>query len=291
MNLTKEIKKAPLASGFYTICGEQGAGKTSFATAILRTDYRYWRKWRYRQGRALADDYEAKNGIELDISETLYFSNTPILLDRRKGIYTHEVDLQKLGLPNDDFEVQYFPRGSVIFIQEADVLAYCRDWDSLNEYLRALIKYVRHNLLTIIFDMQYGGDLDKALRNLTVGSYYMYESGVKRWLLFWRRQYWRFFFIRSQLNNAIKELSQLGVRFKIPVVQRGKFRVFGDVFDCYDSFSGQRYFLKDIEKVGYLYREHVKGGLTVEDINSFVVQHPLSRPVEVKKRKKSKTSL
>lgn len=286
MNLTKEIKKAPLVSGFYTICGEQGAGKTSFATAILRTDYRYWRKWRYQQGRALADDYEAKNGIELDISETLYFSNTPILLDRRKGIYTHEVDLQKLGLPNDDFEVQYFPRGSIIFIQEADVLAYCRDWDSLNEYLRALIKYVRHNLLTIIFDMQYGGDLDKALRNLTVGSYYMYESGVKRWLLFWRRQYWRFFFIRSQLNNAIKELSQLGVRFKIPVVQRGKFRVFSDVFDCYDSFSGQRYFLKGIEKVGYLYREHVKGGLTVEDINSFVVQHPLSRPVEVKKRKK-----
>ena len=28
--------------------------------------------------------------------------------------------MHKLGLPNDDFEVQYLPRGSVVFIQEAE---------------------------------------------------------------------------------------------------------------------------------------------------------------------------
>lgn len=36
MNLTKMLKSAPLPSGFYAICGEQGAGKTSLATALLK---------------------------------------------------------------------------------------------------------------------------------------------------------------------------------------------------------------------------------------------------------------
>lgn len=286
MNLTKQLKKEPLPSGFFSICGVQGAGKTSLATALLRTDYRYWRKWRYSQGQELARSYYAENDIKLNVSENLYFSNTPILLDRRKGIYTHEIDVQRLGLPNDEYDVQYLPRGSVIFIQEADILTWCRDWNTLSEYLRNLIKYVRHNLLTIIFDMQYGGDLDKALRNLVVGTYYVTESGIRRFLLFWKRQEWRFLYVRSQLNNAVKELSQLGVKIKISVVEWGKFRIFGNVFDCYDSFSGQRYFLYGIDKNGYEYREHVKGGLTVEDINEFVQQHPLTRPEEVKRSRR-----
>lgn len=284
MNLTKDLKKAPFPTGFFSLCGAQGAGKTSGAAAILRTDYKYWRKWRYQQGKEAADEYYAANGIRLNVSENLYFSNTPILLDRRRGIYTNEVDIQCLGLPNDNFEVQYLPCGSVVFIQEADVLAYCRDWESLNEYLRALFKYVRHNLITIIFDMQYGGDLDKALRNLLVGMLYMVESGIKRYWLFWKRQTWRFLYIRSQLNNAIKELSQLGVKSKIPVCEWGKFRVRGSVFDCYDSFSGKRYYFYGIDKVGYKYREHVRGGMSVKDINAFVAQHPLTRPEEVKKQ-------
>lgn len=284
MNLTKTLRKTPLETGFFTICGAQGAGKTSFVTALLRTDYRKWRKWRYKQGKELADNYYAKNGIKLNVSENLYFSNTPILLDKRRGIYTYALEENALALPNDDFEVQYFPRGSVIFVQEADILAWSRDWVSLNAYLRALIKYVRHNLLTILFDLQYGGDLDKALRNITVGSYFMFESGIKRHWIFWKKQEWRFVYIRVQLNNALKELSQFGVKFKIPVIERGNFYVKGNVFDCYDSYSGQRYFLYGIDKVGYKYREHVSGGLSVKDINAFVTQHPLSRPEEVKKR-------
>ena len=283
-NLTKELKKAPFPTGFFSICGAQGAGKTSCAVAILRTDYKYWRKWRYQQGKAAADEYYVQNRIKLDVSENLYFSNTPILLDKRRGIYTHEIDIQRLGLPNDDFEVQYLPCGSVVFIQEADILAYCRDWATLNEYLRNLIKYVRHNLLTIIFDMQYGGDLDKALRNLIVGLFYMVESGIKRHWLFWKKQEWRFLYERSQLNNAVKELSQLGVKFKIPVVEWGKFRIRGNDFDCYDSYSGRRYFFYRIDKIGYDYREHVRGGMSVKDINAFVKQHPLTRPEEVKKQ-------
>jgi len=283
-NLTKSLKEAPFPTGFFSICGCQGAGKTSCATAILRTDYKRWRKWRYQQAKAAADDYYRANGIKLDVSENLYFSNTPILLDRRRGVYTHFVDLQELGLPNDEYDVQYLPCGSVVFIQEADVLAYCHDWESLSEYLRALIKYVRHNLITIIFDMQVGGSLDKALRDLECGLFYMLESGIKRHWLFWKKQEWRFIYEQPQLNNAIKELSQLGVKRKISVVEDGKFRVLGNIFDCYDSHSGRRYFFYGIDKKGYTYKEHVCGSMSVSDINEFAKQHPLKRPDEVKKR-------
>lgn len=278
MNYTKELKRAPLPSGLFSICGVQGAGKTSLATALLRTDYKRWRKWRYEQGRDLARRYFNANGIRLEISEILYFSNTKILLDKRRGIYTHEIDIRRLGLPNPDYDVQYLPRGSVVFIQEADLLAYCRDWNSLSVYLRNLMKYVRHNLLTIIFDMQVGGDLDKALRNLTVGIFYVVESGIKRFWLFWRQQKWKFLYIQSQLNNVVRDLSRLGVDIKISVVEWGKFRVLGNVFDCYNSFSGEVYYLNGIENVGYEYRKHPDGDLSIEGIKRYCEAHPLVKP-------------
>ena len=166
-----------------------------------------------------------------DISDTLYFSNNKIILDKRRGIETWEVDLPRLGLPNDDFEVQYLPRGSAVFIQEADILAFCRDWETLNNYLVNLIKFVRHNLITLFFDMQVGGALDKALRRLLVGMYYVVKSGVSRFFIFWKRQKWKFLYIRNQLNND--------------------------------------------------------GDLSVEGIKAYCKAHPLERPDEVKKHKKS----
>lgn len=288
MNLTKELKKAPLSSGFFSVCGCQGAGKTSLVTALFRADYRKWHKWRYCEGKALADEYYAENGIKLDVSKNLYFSNTPILLDRRRKIYTHRIELSELGLPNDEYDVQYLPRGSVVFIQEADVLAWCRDWENLDEYLRLLLKYVRHNLITIIFDLQVGGDLDKALRSLIVGMYYVTESGIRRHWLLWKKQQWEYLYVKTQLNNVVKEFAQMGVKIKIPVVEWGKFYTRGNVFDCYDSFSGKRYFLYGIDKKNYTYEEHVRGSLSIADINEFVKQHPLKRLKDKKQNRHSR---
>lgn len=277
MNLNAILKKAPLPPGLFAINGCQGAGKTSFATALLRTDYKRWRKWRYEQGKNLAMRYFEGTGIKLDVDKTLYFSSPSITLDRRRGIKTWYIDLERLGLPNDEYDVQYLPRGSVVFLHEVDVLAYCRDWQSLDRYLRLLAKYCRHNLVTIIFDLQVGGDLDKALRGLVIDRYFMLKSGVKRFLLFWKRQRWDFLCIHNQLANALKELASFGFDLKLKLVERGKFRVWGDVFDCYNSFSGVPYFLYGIEKRGYEYIEQEEGDLTVEGIQRYVQQHPLSK--------------
>ena len=280
MNFNAILKKAPISPGLYAINGAQGAGKTSFACGLLRADYKRWRKWRYEQGKNLAMRYFEGTGIKLNVDKTLYFSSPSMVLDKRRGIKTWFIDLERLGLPNDEYDVQYLPRGSVVFLHEVDVLAYCRDWQSLDRYLRLLAKYCRHNLITIIFDLQVGGDLDKALRGLVIDRFFMLNSGVKRFLFFWKRQRWNFLCIHNQLANALKELASFGFdikELKVKLVERGKFRIWGEVFDCYNSFSGVPYFLNGIEKRGYEYIEQEEGELTIEGIKRYVQQHPLAK--------------
>ncbi len=285
MNLKKDLKNIPLPSGVFAICGSQGVGKTSFAAALLRSDYKRWRKWRTEQGQALANLYYQSNGIRLNVSEHLYFSSTEICLDRRRGIYTHDIDIQRLGLPNEKYSVQYLPRGSVVFIQEADILLFCRDYKSLNGFLINLLKFVRHNLITLIFDCQAFDALDAAVRRLIVGIYYITDSYNKRFFLFWKPRTWRFIYIRNQLNDVVKELAQIGVKINVSVAEGGRFRLFGDnVFNCFDSYSGVRYFLAGIENVGYEYRRTSRGDYSVDGINEFVAQHPLERPESMRKR-------
>lgn len=286
MNLTREIRQQPLQSGVFVVRGPQGVGKTSFCTSLLCADYRKWTKWRTEQGKKLADEYYKANRIKLNISDRLYFSSIKILLDKRKKLYTHYVDVQRLGLPNPDFDVQYLPRGSVVFIQEADVLLFCRDYQELNAYLINLLKYVRHNLLTVIFDCQVDSMLDKAVRRLTVGLYHIEKSYDARFFLFWKVRRWKFIYINNQLNDVVKELATVGVKIKVSVVERGKFRVFGNVFERYNSFSGVPYFLNGIEKVGYQYLPHPEETYSIKDIQAFVDAHPLIRPDDMKKQKK-----
>ena len=82
----------------------------------------------------------------------------------------------------------------------------------------------------------------------------------------------------------MKELSTVGVNVKIKVAEWGKFRIWGDVFDRYNSFSGEPYFLYGIENVGYVYKRHIDGDLSVDGIKAYCKAHPLERPDEVKKQ-------
>lgn len=286
MNLTRNLRLQPLPSGVFVVRGEQGAGKTSMCAAMLCADYKKWTKWRTEQGRQVAQEYYKENKIRLEISNRLYFSSIKILLDKKRKLYTHYIDVQRLGLPNPDFKVQYLPKGSVVYIQEADILLFCRDYQELNEYLINLLKYVRHNGLTIIFDCQVDSALDKAVRRLTVGVFHIESSYDGRFFFFWKVRRWKFIYIKNQLNDVIKELATVGVKIKVSVVERGRFRCFGNVFERYNSFSGVPYFLWGIDKVGYEYIEHPTESLSVNDINAFVELHPLTRPKDMKKKKR-----
>lgn len=277
MNLNRELRQAPLPSGVFTVCGPQGIGKTSFCTALLCADYKKWTKWRTEQGKKIAEEYYQENRIKLNISDRLYFSSIKILLNKRKKLYTHYVDVQRLGLPNPDYDVQYLPCGSVIFIQEADVLLFNRDYKSLSAYLKNLLKYVRHNLLTVFFDCQVGGMLDIAVRRLTVGLYYIEKSYDGRFFFFWKVRRWKFYYIHNQLNEFVKELATAGIKIKLSVVERGRFRVFGNIFERYNSFSGIPYFLNGIDKVNYQYMPYPKESFSIKDIADFLKAHPLKR--------------
>lgn len=287
MNINKDLKKEPFPSGVFVFAGEQGAGKTSLGAALFCEDYKKWRKERRTKAEELAQRFYADSGVKLDISDRVYFSNVEFVLNKRHKLSTHYVDVQRLGLPNPDYQVQYLPRGSMVYIQEGDILLFCQDNKTLSKYLIDLCKYVRHMGLTVIIDCQVFGRIDKSIRSLSMGIYYITESYDSRFFFFWKRRKWKFFYIRNQLNEVVKELATVGVHIKVSVVEKGKFKFRGNIFERYDSFSAEAYFLDGIEKVGYEYLEYPKKSLSLEAIKEYIEAHPLERP-EIMERKTKK---
>ncbi|MBQ7913828.1 MAG: ATP-binding protein [Clostridia bacterium] len=279
MNVTAEIRKNPFPPGFYVITGEQGAGKTSLATAFLCTDAKRWARERWKKAQEIAREYYNANDIRLKIDEYLYFSNIDISLTKQQQ-KTHYVDLPRFALPNPNFAVQYFPNSSVIFIQEADLLLFCRDWQNTNAFLIDFLKYVRHFNLTVFFDMQDIDNLDAAVRRLVMGIFHVRYSYTARYFLFWKQRRWKFTYINNQLNNLMKDVAD--VKKPLKVVRNGRFRFVGDIFKRYESFSGKWYFLWGIEKKGYEYLKHPKASYKIKEINEFIKAHPLTKPDEMK---------
>ena len=282
MNFSLMLRKGPFPVGFFAITGPQGAGKTSLAGALMCVDAKRWARVRRKKAQETADEYYKANRIKLDIAKYLYFSNIEIFLKKHKNCSTHYVDLPRFALPNSMFDVQYFPTGSVIFIQEADLLLFCRDWQNTNMFLIDFIKYVRHNELTVFFDLQDIDHLDAAVRRLVMGIIHVKDSYTRRHFLFWKKRCWKFTYINNQLNHMLEGLAgDAGKRVK--VVKNGRFRFIGNIFKRYNSFSGKWYFLRDIEKHNYQYIPHPKVSFKIADINEFCEAHPLTKPDSMKK--------
>lgn len=282
MHLTKILRRSPFPPGFYVITGAQGAGKTSLAAALLCTDHKRWAKYRSDMAREVASEYYRQNGVKLNISSRLYFTNIKILLDKRRRLLTHYVDLPRLGLPNPDYDVQYLPKGSVVFIQEADLLLFCRTWAETNVYLINLLKYIRHNMLTVFFDCQDINNLEAAVRRLTMGIFHVNESYTTSHWLFWKKRKWRYTYVNNQLNNLMKTVAN-GVEKRVSVVRNGRFRFIGNIFERYKSFSGIWYFLNGIEKKGYEYLPHPAESFSISDIKKWVEAHPLIKPASMRR--------
>lgn len=271
---TWNIRKEPLFNKFVDIVGPQGVGKTSCASTVFLLDYKFHRKKRTQIANEFISMINKNREHKIPLINThLYFSNVDILLDKKRDIHTHLVHLEDLSIP-DKIKLNYFPKGSIFFIQEADSEADSRDWRKLARGLIEFAKRFRHMNYTVICDMQLKGNFDKKLRDLFTNIYFVYTSGTKRKFIFWKKQQWLFYDLQNQLNDFVKELASIGVNIKLDVICRRKLVFTPEVFNRYDSFSSSPYFLKDL--VEYKFREHTKMDYSEKAVNDFVNKNPLA---------------
>ena len=275
-----------LPVGLIALIGKQGAGKTSSAVAMLSNDWKYHHLERFNESAAFYKELN-KNGFNLHLpkNKTLYFSSEAIVLNKKLGVQTWYIDPQKFKLPNLDEEVEYVPRGSVVFLPEFDNIINCRDWKSMSPYLVALAKYARHWDLTIIIDFQVWLQLDASWRRLMMYTVFVYDTydgrfpRLKKFLYIKNKRYWRWIWCDNQLNAFVKDLGQMAVSPKlvrklskrIAVSKKYVFR--GNIFERYDNQSGYRFFLRGIHD--YRYIPHKKVDNSPAGVELYCQEHPI----------------
>lgn len=283
----RQIMRERLPVGLFALIGKQGAGKTSGAVAMLCNDWKYHHLERFNECKQFTDELN-KNGFDLHLckNKTIYYSSDRIILSKKPYVETWYIDPEKFKLPNLKEDVQYVPRGSVVFLPEFDNIINCRDWKSMSPYLVALAKYARHWDLTIIIDFQVWLQLDASWRRLMMYTLFVYETyDIKRWLLFKRifhiknKRYWRWLWCDNQLNAFVKDLGTMTCSEKI--IKKLKKRVcmikkyvFKDcIFDRYESQSGYRYFVRGIKD--YVFIPHNKIDNSPAGIEEYCKSHPV----------------
>lgn len=285
----KLIMQERLPVGLIALIGKQGAGKTSCACAMLSNDWKYHHLERYEETKAFHKELN-KNGFDLNLpkNKTLYFSPDTMVLSKKPYVETWYIDPSKFMLPNLDEEVQCVPRGSVVFLPEFDNIIGCRDWKTMSPYLIALAKYARHWDLTIIIDFQCWLQLDSSWRRLMMYTHYMYETFentrfkfIKKIFHIPLKRYWRYVWCDNQLNAFVKDLADMVVEDKLvkslkQMVAKDKRYVFkGNIFERYESTSGERYFLRGVGK--YEYIPHKPKDMSPEGIEEYCQTHPIRK--------------
>ena len=283
----RQIIRERLPVGLFALIGKQGAGKTSGAVAMLCNDWKYHHLDRFNECKQFTDELN-KNGFDLHLckNKTIYFSSDCIILSKKPYIETWYIDPEKFKLPNLKEDVQYVPRGSVIFLPEFDNIINCRDWKSMSPYLVALAKYARHWDLTIIIDFQVWLQLDASWRRLMMYTLFVYETyDSTRWLWFKKifhiknKRYWRWLWCDNQLNAFVKDLGTMTCseriikKLKKHVCMIKKYIFKGVIFERYESQSGYRYFIRGIKD--YVFISHKKIDNSPKGIEEYCQSHPV----------------
>ncbi len=269
-----KIKKEPLFNKYIDIIGPQGVGKTSCGVSVLILDYKYHSKLRTKIANNFLSLINANRVKKIrPIKTHLYFSNVDVILDKKRNIHTHLVHLEDLSLP-DKQKLNYFPKGSIFFVQEADSEADSRDWRSLARGLIEFSKRYRHMQYTVLIDMQLSENLDKKLRDLLTNIWFMYYSTTKRKFIFWKKQKWWFYDLKNQLNDFIKTLAQIGVNIKLDVLTKRTLEFRPEVFNRYNSFSSDVYFIDGLEE--YVFKEHTYMDYSEKAVKEYIENNPLN---------------
>lgn len=283
----KVDRKNILGVDIILVEGPQGVGKTSFVVSLLSKDYKYHHKERTKSATEFSNMLNREYGYNLHIKgRHLYYSNIPAYLDKRRIVKTWSCDFSTFALPNDNFEVDYYPPWSVLFFTEIDVQAYSRNWQSFSQYYMLLFKYFRHMHYTIILDLQVDGALEKSLRSLETVRISMYESNDLKTPILKRKRGRIFRFLRTspQILEFARSLRKLE-GMDLDCSSKMKFKYKGNIFKQYNSFSGIPYFLYKIKE--WSFKPHEDEDLSPTGITRYVKElHPLRLPEEDKKKKK-----
>lgn len=277
-----------LPAGFWVIEGEQGIGKTSAGTALLNLDYKYHNRRRLAAAQRKVDELNEYRDEKLELPEHLYYSNIRQYLNKSQTAQTHFINAEDLQIPNEQFSKQHYPFGSVIYFQEADKDFNCLDSKKIGKFVTQLMKFCRHNDMTIIFDLQVFNRLSATLRYLITNRVHIqckYEVGhFGRMIKNHRHRLnsdvefksskpvkktvWYFSMLQNQSLDRYKEMKVAGIDVDTSFAFRNWTLVYkGNIFNQYESRSAIMLFWYGLKK--YETKEHIGTEPTAENIELF----------------------
>lgn len=255
------LKKEDYSDRIITVTGIQGAGKTSWVVDFVRELYRRQNKLRTKESNLFIDEL---NSLKVDGKKCYNLSKSPqghyiftgapfsFVLDKKFKVITHSIDPKRLGLPDNKQSFDYIPFGSIIIIDEADEIWPNREWQDTPPEVIQLLKYIRHNHITLILICQVLGNLDKKFRELTVEHYHIYYRQIKkRWLFFKDKIIWHYYVTYPQEILMLKSLVEVGLDKIKPRINYYKFISKENPHKYYVSRSGLPLFLRNITDYKY----------------------------------------
>lgn len=288
---TEQLKEQRMPSGFFVIAGQQGAGKTSLMAAITITDYLYHGRERLDEARA---EIEYMNAIDsswqLHTPLLAYRGKDAVHLDPRAGVDSLHIDITRFGLPGGSLDVQHLPPGTFLCFPEIDADLNCREWTKTPMEIIDAIKWLRHQDLTIIADMQSFDRVDAALRELTTDLWYVIDrrdryERVKWWSK--RKKLasteWTFIWLKPQQNAVLRDVLRNDLTPHVEKMLRKcladgsricRFVFEGNIYERYNSHSGKAYFYRGLED--FYVESHVPVDYSRASVEAFSESNPLT---------------
>lgn len=272
------LKKEDFSDRIITITGVQGQGKTSFVVDFIRELYKRQNKRRIKETNSFIDSLNStiENGIpcyNLSKSPQGHYIYTAkpfsFILDKKGRVVTNSIDPERLGLPNNTGGFDHIPYGSIIIVDEADQIWPNRGWRNTPKETIELLKYVRHNHITLILLCQVMSNLDLKFREFTMMHFHFYSREIKPKRWFFKEKFiWHFLVTYPQELLMVKALRDLGVESFKPTVQYWKYISKENPHKYYTSRSGLPLFLRGISD--YFYEQGPIGNaLDRVNVNSY----------------------
>ena len=264
--------------------GQTRVGKTSDVVAHTTLDYKYNNKWRMKNAQLVVDDLNERGFTDLELKDHVYYSN--FRMNLKKGVETHHVRFDELGIPNQDYQTMNLCPGAVVIIDEPDAQANSRSNKIFNDYIHGFLKFHGHLQVTLILITQDPFRLDKIIRGLTHEVVHIYRK-IDRYGFLTKRLKktiwveWHYSGSEELINMGFKGTPPTGELRKYKYIQEIFFKYKGNVHELYDSRSYANLFL--YKNMKYEYREHKNDRPTADEIDEYKDQYAYTlnrRPVK-----------